>query len=94
VPKPVCCAMPTQAVSDLASVRVAQQALARRGVPLLGVLYQRGHQGRGDRLPAECLAFLPEHDQALLAVQVPVAQRERAPASAGGLGAEPQDERV
>src|SRR5690349_15227220 len=59
-----------------------------------GVLCQYCHQGRGDWLPAERLALLTEHDQALLAVQVLGTQRQRAAATAGGLRVKPQDERV
>jgi hypothetical protein len=35
-----------------------------------GVPCQGGHQGGGDRLPADRLALFPQQDQALLAVQV------------------------
>jgi hypothetical protein len=55
---------------------------------------QGGHQGGGDRLPADRLALFPEQDQALDLVQVLGAQRERATAAAGGLGVQPQDQRV
>ena len=75
-------------------VAVAQQPPVRRGVPFLGVPDQRGHQGGGDRLPADRLALFPQQDQALIAVQVGRAQRERAAAAAGGLGVQPQDQRV
>jgi hypothetical protein len=63
-------------------------------VAFLGVLYQCGHQGGGDRLPADRLALFAEQDQALVRVQVGRAQRERTAAPAGGLGVQPQDQRV
>jgi hypothetical protein len=46
---------------DRAQERERGVTLARgvQGVPLLGVLHQPGHQSRGDRLPAERLAFFP-----------------------------------
>ena len=39
-------------------------------VPLFGVVVQVGHQGGGDRLPADGLAFLSQQDQALDGVEV------------------------
>jgi hypothetical protein len=47
-----------------------------------------------DWLPADCLAFFPEQDQALLAVEVGRAQAQGAAAAAGGLGVQPEDQRV
>ena len=82
------------AVGDRLPVAVAQQLPARRGVPFLGVLDEAGHQGGGDRLPADRLALLPQQDQALVRVQVLRAQRQRAAAAAGGLGVQPQQQRV
>ena len=79
---------------DRPPVGVAQQLPARRGVPLLAVLDQAGHQGGRDRLPADRLALLPQQDQALVRVQVPRPQRQRAAAAAGGLGVQPQEQRV
>jgi hypothetical protein len=58
------------------------------------VLDEAGHQGWGDRLPADRLALLPQQDQALLRVQIPRPQRQRATAPAGRLGVEPQQQGV
>jgi NaMN:DMB phosphoribosyltransferase len=45
-------------------------------VPFLAVPDQRGHQGGGDRLPAERLALFPEQDQAVVfGLVVQAAQR-------------------
>ena len=60
----------------------------------LGVLHQRGHQGGGDRLPADRLALFAQQDQALIGVQFGRAQREGAAAAACGLGVQPQDQRI
>ena len=73
---------------------VAKQLPAGRGVPLLAVLDQAGHQGGGDRLPADPLALLAQQDQALVRIEVLRAQRERPAAAAGGLGVQPQQQRV
>jgi hypothetical protein len=78
------------AVGDRPPVRVSHQLPVLRGVPLLAVLGQAGHQGWGDRLPADRLAFLPEQDQALVRVQVPRPQGQRAAAPAGGLSVQSQ----
>ena len=51
-------------------VGVPQQLPVRRGMPLPAVLDQPGHKGRGDRLPADRLALLPQQDQALVGVQI------------------------
>jgi hypothetical protein len=58
------------------------------------VLEEGGHQGGGDGLPADGLAFLAQQDQALLGVEVGRAQRQRAAAAAGGLGVQAQQQRV
>jgi hypothetical protein len=63
-------------------------------VPLLAVLHQARHQGRRDRLPADRLIRFPQPDQALVRVQIVRAQREGAAAAAGGLGVQPQQQRV
>jgi hypothetical protein len=81
-------------VGERLAIAVAQQLPVPRGVPFLAVPDQRGHQSGGDRLPAERLALFPEQDQALLRVQVQRAQREGAASPAGGLGVQPQDQRV
>ena len=75
-------------------VPVAQQLPAGRGVPLLAMLGEPGHQGRRDRLPADGLPFLAQPDQALAGVDVIGPQRERPAAAAGGLGVQPQQQRV
>ena len=71
-------------------VSVAQQLLAGRGVPLAGVPGQAGHQGVRNRLPADCLALLPQQDQALVSVEILRTQRERAASAASGFCMQPQ----
>jgi hypothetical protein len=63
-------------------------------VPVSGVLLQSGHEGGGDGLPADGLAFLAEPNQALVRVQVGRAERESAAAAAGGLGVQSQQQGV
>ena len=46
------------------------------------VVLQMGHQGRGDRLPADRLALLPEEHQTLGRVEILGTQCERAAAAA------------
>jgi hypothetical protein len=79
---------------DRPPVAVAQQLPAGRGVPLLAMLGKPGHQGGRDRLPADGLPLLPQPDQALAGVQVIGPQRQRPAAAAGGLGVQPQQQRV
>jgi hypothetical protein len=55
---------------------------------------ERGHQGRGDRLGTDGLAFLAQPDQALLRVEVIGAQGQGAAGPAGGLGVQAQQQRV
>jgi hypothetical protein len=69
-------------MGDRPPVGVPQQLPVRRGMPLLAVLDQAAHQGGRDRLPADRLALFPQQDQALVRVQVPRAQGERAAAPA------------
>jgi hypothetical protein len=52
-------------------------------MPLLAMLDKAGHQGGGDRLPADRLALLPQPDHALVRVEIIRAQREGAAAAAG-----------
>jgi hypothetical protein len=59
-------------------------------VPFGGVPEQGGHQGGGDRLPPDGLAFLAQQDQALLGIEVLRAQRQRAAPAARRLGMQPQ----
>ena len=61
---------------------------------MVGVLLQVGHQRRGDRLPADRFALLPEPDEALVGVEVGALQRERTAAPARGLGVQAQQQRV
>ncbi len=56
------------AVGDRPPVGVPQELPVRRGMPLLAVLDEAAHQGGGDRLPADRLAFFPRQDQALVRV--------------------------
>ena len=79
---------------DRPPVPVAEQLPARRGVPPLAVLGEPGHQGGRDRLPADGLPFLAQPDQALAGVEVIGPQRERPAAPAGGLGVQPQQQRI
>jgi hypothetical protein len=58
-------------------------------MPLLAMLDEAGHQGGGDRLPAD-LAFSRQPDQALVRVEIIRAQREGAAPAAGGLGMKPE----
>src|ERR1035441_3034678 len=74
------------AAGDRCPAGVAQQLAAGRGAPLPGVLDQSAHQGAGDRLPTDRLAFLPTSEEALVRVQVLRADRERPGAAAGSLG--------
>jgi hypothetical protein len=74
-------------------VVVAEQLPAGRGVPLLAVLGEPGHLGGRDRLPADGFPFLAQPDRALAGVEVIGPQRER-PAAAGGLGVQPQQQRI
>ena len=48
------------AVGDRPPAGVPQQLPVRRGMPLLAVLDEAGHQGGRDRLPADRLALLPQ----------------------------------
>jgi hypothetical protein len=79
---------------DRLTAGVAEQLPVLRGVTLLAVLDQAGHQGGGDRLPAHRLTLLRQQDQALVRVQVGRAQGQRAAAAARGLGVQPQQQRV
>jgi hypothetical protein len=45
-------------------------------------------------VPAHSLALLPQQDQALIRIRIPRAQRQRAATAAGGLGMQPQQQRV
>ncbi len=63
-------------------------------MPPLAVLGEPGHQGGRDRLPADGLPFLAQPDQGLAGVEVIGPQRERPAAPVGGLGVQPQDQRV
>ena len=58
------------------------------------ILRPGAHQGRGDRLPADCLALLPQPDQALVRIQIIRPQGQRAGTPARGLGVQPQQEGV
>ncbi len=82
------------AVGDAAAVAVAQQLPVRWRVAFPGVPEQGGHEGGRDWLPPDGLAFLAQQDQALLAIEVLRAQRQRAAAAAGGLGVQAQQQRV
>jgi len=79
---------------DRPPVGVPQQLPVRLGVPLAAVLDQAGHQRGGDRLPADRLAFFPQPDQALVRVQVPRPQGQRAATAARGFGMQAEDQRV
>jgi hypothetical protein len=79
---------------DRPPVGVPQQLPAGRGMALLTVPHEAGHQGGGDRLPAHRLALLPQQDQALVRVQIGRAQGQRAATAARGLGVQPQQQRV
>jgi hypothetical protein len=58
------------------------------------VLDEAAHQGGRDRLPADRLALFPQQDQALVWVEIVRAQRQCAAAAAGGIGVQPQQQRV
>src|SRR6266702_5708225 len=57
VPAEACPQVVVPAGGDRLPVAVAQQLPVRGCVPLVAVLDQAGHQGRGDRLPTHRLAF-------------------------------------
>src|SRR5271157_2461556 len=74
---------------------MSQQALAvAESAPALAVREEVAHQCRRYGLPAYCLAFLAQPDQALLRVQVVRGEREGAAAAACGFHVQPQQERV
>ena len=80
---------------DRPAVGVSQQALAvAESAPALAVGKEVAHQRRRDGLPAYCLAFLVQPDQALLRVQVVRRERQGAAAAACGFHVQPQQERV
>jgi hypothetical protein len=82
-------------LGDRPAVGVSQQALAAaESAPAFAVGEEVPHQCRRYGLPAYCLAFLAQPDQALFRVQVVRRQREGAAAAARGFHVLPQQERV
>ena len=80
---------------DRLAVGVSQQALAGvEAAPAFAVREQVRHQRGRYGLPAHGLAFLVQPDQALLRVEVFWRKRQGAAAAAGGLGVQPQQQRV
>src|ERR1017187_3227295 len=62
--------------------------------PVSSRLIADATQGGRGRVPAHSLALLPQQDQALIRIRIPRAQRQRAATAAGGLGMQPQQQRV
>jgi hypothetical protein len=80
--------------ADGPAVGVPQQRTAARARPGFPVGEQVRHQRGGHGLPADRLAFLVQPDEAVLGVEVTGQQRQGAAATAGGLGMQPQQQRV
>ena len=77
-------------LGDRPAVGVSQQALAvAESAPAFAVGEEVAHQCRRYGLPAYCLAFLVQPDQALFRVQVVRREREGAAAAACGFHVQP-----
>jgi hypothetical protein len=82
-------------LGDRPAVGVSQEALAvAESAPAFAMGEEVPHQCRRYGLPAYCLAFLAQPDQALFRVQVVRRQREGAAAAARGFHVQPQQGRV
>jgi hypothetical protein len=96
--QPVADALPQVVVAprgQRAAVAVTQQLIRRcDGTAVVRVVDQMGGQVEADRLPAQRFALLTQPNESLIRIEVGPAQRERAPAPAGRLGVQAQQQRI